>query len=359
MKLSIDLRAGFSRWIDQVAASILTWLGRLSQPRLIKLIEGADDHFAIDAGDLITGVSLTGERLAIADGKLITAAPDRLAAAIAGARVELVLRPDRFLFCPLELPSRAVEFLDGIVRAQIDRLTPWNTTNAAFGWSEARPSASDRIVVTIAATDLQSLAPYLQAIFASDAQSVAVFGALAESDASAAPIKVLERQAHTALALSHLRQALVIIFLACGLSAAIALITDTIVGGRLEQQQNELAQRITSIRTAQRTGAASGSGVAAERMLERRKYEVPPNVLVLETLSEILPDHTYLTELRIEGNKVRLSGVTRDAPSLIGLIEQSRRLTSATFFAPTTRAPGEPGERFHIEAQTQPVSPGT
>ena len=77
-------------------------------------------------------------------------------------------------------------------------------------------------------------------------------------------------------------------------------------------------------------------------------------VIVLEQLSNILPDHTYVTELRIEGDKLRLVGMPRDAPSLIGLIEQTRQFTRATFFAPTTRSPNESGERFHIEARIEP-----
>ena len=90
-------------------------------------------------------------------------------------------------------------------------------------------------------------------------------------------------------------------------------------------------------------------------MLARRKNETPASVIVLEVLSQRLPDHTYVTELRIEGDKLRLTGVTREAPSLIGLLEQSQHFSSATFFAPTTREPSDSGDRFNIETRVKPV----
>jgi len=55
--------------------------------------------------------------------------------------------------------------------------------------------------------------------------------------------------------------------------------------------------------------------------------------------------------LRIEGGKVQIGGSATNAPPLIRLIEQSRHFTQATFYAPTTRAPSDPGERFHIDLQ--------
>ncbi len=126
----------------------------------------------------------------------------------------------------------------------------------------------------------------------------------------------------------------------------------------MEARQDELARRISARRAALVAQRDTGTDPAtlAQRNLERRKHERLPSVVVLETISRILPDHTYVTEFRIEGDVLRISGYTRDAPSLIRLLEQSSQFSRATFFAPTTRAPADPGERFHIEARIEPLA---
>jgi general secretion pathway protein L len=75
---------------------------------------------------------------------------------------------------------------------------------------------------------------------------------------------------------------------------------------------------------------------------------------VLEVLSRALPDAAYLTELRLENSTLRVIGLTRDAPSLIGPLERSGHLTAVHFFAPTTRGPDGSLFKFHIEAQVVP-----
>src|SRR5438045_8074651 len=87
-----------------------------------------------------------------------------------GSRAELVLRPARVLFRPLELPQRAAEFLGGVVRAQIDRLTPWNAADAAFGFGAPQVAGPDRIIVTVAATARALVQPMIDALVGGGAE---------------------------------------------------------------------------------------------------------------------------------------------------------------------------------------------
>src|SRR5262249_48944110 len=133
-----------------------------------------------------------------------------------------------------------------------------------------------------------------------------------------------------------------------------AATADIVAGNDLRRRNDEISQRIAERRGLLRAGneATANSALA---QLERRKNESSASVVVLEALSNALPDNTYVTDLRIEGDKVQVVGFPQDAPSLIRLIERSPLSSRAPFFAPTTRAPSAPGDRFHIEAQIKPV----
>ncbi len=359
MKALSVIADALSRWIDSVAGTVVAWHGWLAPPRVIKLVENEAGEFAVRADQQIADLSSTSEHIRIVEGKIVDAVPAGAAESLPGSRVELVLRSDRFLFAPLELPGRAAEFLDGVVRAQIDRLTPWGAAEAAFGWSRPTEAGTDRFIATIAATPLGRIAPFVQAIADFGVRSISVFTCLPDAGMQAVPIKVLEGGAGAAADIGRIRRALKVMIVAAGMGATVAVGSWAIIGVSLDAQQEELAHRIASARAAAGSSpdAPVGSVAAAHRVLEQLKHEAPSSVIVLDTLSRILPDHTYVTELRIEDNKLRLTGVTKDAPSLIGLIEGSGRFAGATFFAPTTQSPSEPGEHFHIEADIQPLAP--
>jgi general secretion pathway protein L len=347
---------GVSRWIDSVVGIVLAVLDRLVARSAVQLVEQQQGGVFTLQGRGQDG-SPSAEQVQIADGQIVGQVPAGLATALRGSRVELVLQPGRFMFRPLELPKRAAEFLDGIVRAQIDRLTPWSPTEAVFGWTRPAEAGPERIAVTVAATARAMIMPLVQALATTGATSVAVSTVAHDPASGTLAIKVFDESARGALDARRIRRVLVGTLLVAGLVAAAAVGTAAVMAGTLGHRQDELARRIIERRSAMLGGrdGALDAATAAQRALERRKHESPLTVIVVETLSRILPDHTYVTELRIEGDTLRLVGMTRDAPSLIGLLEQSSQFSRATFFAPTTRSPNESGERFHIEARIEPI----
>ena len=354
MSVPRQIAEGFSHWMDTVAATLVALLDRFVARRGVQLIEENPGMFALRSGGRAED---SAQRIEIADGRVVGELAPNVAAALRGSRVELVLQPARFLFRPLDMPGRAAEFLDGVVRSQIDRLTPWTAGEAVFGCTRPVPAGPERIVVTVAATARAMVMPLVQALAGAGAASVALSTLPQDSAPAAVPIKVFDESARGALDVRRVRRVLATVLLAAGLVAGAAVGTAAVFAARYEHAQDELAHQIAARRSAM-LGARDGSvdaATSAQRTLERRKHESPLTVLVLETLSRILPDHTYVTELRIEGDTLRLIGLTRDAPSLIGLLEQSSQFSRATFFAPTTRAANESGERFHIEARIEPM----
>lgn len=356
MKRWIELSQGFSRWIDLVADFVAAQVGRFASPRTLKLVElrnGEFEFHGLEKPDSSSDM----KAIRIVDGQIAGDVPKPLAATLRGSRIELTLTSDRFLFRPLELPGRAAEFLDGIVQAQIDRLTPWTPAEAAFGWSKPHQADPDRIVITVAATARALVAPYVQAIAKLGAQSIAVFTTSIGDPNAVDSIKVMEEKPVGFSDVGRIRHALIIILVTACATAAAALGGSAVARMNLDAQKNELEMRIAKFRAAAVASRKNAAGTfgAAQQTLESRKQSATPNVIILETLSQILPDSTYVTELRIENNKIQLVGVTHDAPSLISLMEQSGSFTDATFFAPTTHSPSDPGQRFHIEAHIQPT----
>ena len=351
LKTSAPRQAGMVQqpegFLDTVAGLIVRLIDRMVSPQTLSLRED-------ERGNLI-GHSAADPRHTIgtADASETSGSTGAMAP-FSGCRVELTVSPDRCLFCPLDLPHRAAEFLSGIVRAQIDRLTPWHASDVAFGFSAPAEIEGERLTVTIAAAPLASIRPLLNNLFAKGARSVSVFVAAPEADRP--PIKIWEQRALAALQAGRIRTLLVAVLATAAIFAFGGLGAAAIGRAYLEADYERLDHEINRLRAAASGHTAFGTDANAQRALVQRKLSAPSTVLTIEALSKLLPDHTHVLELRLDDNKLRLVGQTGDAAALIGLIEQSGQFKRATFFAPTTRSASESGERFHIEATVQPLS---
>jgi general secretion pathway protein L len=320
-----------AHWTDTVATGVIALAGRFFSPRLVRLVEDdKPDSFALEGAGKAVG---DPQRVSFANGQFSGA---DLSGAAKGSRIELVLRPSRFLVRPLELPARANEFIE-----------------AVFGCGTPVTAGSGKIVTTIAATTRANTEPYIKGLAALHPASLSIF--TRAGDETRELIKVFEQQARGLLDRPRLSRLLRLVLAGVTAAAVLSTAGGAVMQNYLDGRQAELTAELTARRVALRLDR-QGADNSPFAVLARRKHETQASVIVIEELSRILPDHTYVTELHIDGNTLQIAGITHDAPLLIRLIEQSPHFTRATFFAPTTRAPSDPGDRFHIEARLEPVN---
>jgi general secretion pathway protein L len=348
MSILSEARALFDEWMATVASAVDSAIGRYARGPHIVLEAQSDGLLTAKLKSTQKGEALSDVSFRISSGQPSPSLPAHWQAAFRGRRVETELAPDQVLFRTLDFPKQAEDFLDGMIRTQIDRLTPWSADAAVFGWSTPLATPQGRIELTLAAASKQEVEPLVQLAATLNAQSLAAFAAFEITGR----IKVFDQPLRSGSSrMMDTPRLLRAVLLSAGAAAAIALLVAAYLGDTFDSEQQELISRISQRRAALRLGP---EGNSAYGLLARRKQTSPSSAVVLEALSQALPDGTYVTELRIDGDKVQVVGMTQDAPSLIRLIEKSPQFARATFFAPTTRAQNAPGEQFHIEARITP-----
>jgi general secretion pathway protein L len=349
-----EIKTLFDEWIAAVARAVNFGMGRYARRRRILLSEDSDNTFTARMISARNDPALPEISFGLSHGQPNPPLPPDWQAAFRGSRVEALMTPGQVLFRSLDFPKQAVDFLDGMIRAQIDRLTPWTADDVVFGWSLPQVNPRERVELTLAATSRQEIQPLVQLVTGLGAASIAAFARLPAVAGAPAKIKIFDQPLRGAAGRApDVPRMLRLALLSAGLAAAASLIAAAYIGSALESEQQQLTRQISERRVALRLNPnADGSALS---LLAKRKQTSPSSVVVLEALSQALPDSTYVTELRIEGDKVQVVGMTQDAPSLIRLMEKSPRFSRATFFAPTTRAQNDPGDRFHIEARITPT----
>jgi general secretion pathway protein L len=348
------------RWLEVLAGLYFacreTWRVRRA---LIVTREG--EHFVVRKAepqrDAIIQANASDRNAVLAMVAVGHKVPARVMRAARNGFVILELSPGEVAVRRLNIPAPAREFLPGIVRNQIERLSPWHIDDVAYGF-EATPHAEDaanldvrvslvsrRVIDAarngVAATGLDVDRIVTRPQESTSARPVMLWSKLAEG--------TREETARTGRRIGIGLAAIVVISVAVSAWAVTSKQSieaeSEVVEGRFKALQRQMAE----LRSPQALASLS-----PQQRIWHAKEGSPAAVLMLEALSRALPDAAYLTEFRLENAMLRMTGVTKDAPSLIAPLEQSGQLADVRFSAPTTRESGGASFRFHIEARVQP-----
>ncbi len=267
-------------------------------------------------------------------------------------RFDLVLRMPaaHALRRSLSLPRAAADNLRQVLTFEMDRQTPFSADQVYFDYLvDGSPSAETIDVELIACPKGEVDA----AVERSRAWGVNIDIVDIAGGASGEParINLLPRAPGGAASSGMARLTAVLAVVALVLAAAAVYLP-------LDRQSRNAA--LMQAEAAKARAAATHAATLRETITElaggaeflaERKRTSPGVVETLDALTRLLPDDTWLQQLRINRDEVRLTGFSAAASSLIGLIERSDRFTEARFRSSVTPDARTKAERFSISAK--------
>ena len=88
----------------------------------------------------------------------------------------------------------------------------------------------------------------------------------------------------------------------------------------------------------------------AARFLNTEREKRPPVLVLLNEITRVIPDDTYLQRLIVNGCEAQLQGLSGSSQQLIELVNQSELLDGALFRGPISIDPRSNRERFNLVA---------
>ncbi len=275
------------------------------------------------------------------------------------ANVWLVLEPEDVLVRTVAMPLAAEEALRDAVGFELDRLTPFSADHACFDFRvTGRDATAQRLAIDLAVTARAPVASRLAELRELGAAVLGV-GVATDLASSGASLNLLAPDERERPATSP---AVVAARALAAVAAALALVALAYPLWQKREAVIDLQPRLEKAKAgadvAERLVKEIEKLAADHNFLVEKKQAQRPAVVLLEDLSRILPDTTWVQQLDIKSNpkfrELQIAGETGSSSQLIEVLEKSGSLANASFKSPLTKGVSPGTERFLVSAEVKP-----
>ena len=270
--------------------------------------------------------------------------------------VVVVLSPAQAVRWQVSLPFGAEDRIADVVGYEMDRLTPFVKEDVYFHHRIASRDADRRVVnidlVVALRKTVDEILARLQE-YGITPSKVTLAGGAGSSYRGLAAVNLLPRDKCAKKASRRT-------FLPTALSALAGLLAVVAISYPLVNQKirvnslgNEISRLGPAAIVAEQTQDEIAAAVRQGGFFADKWMSMPTKIRLLNELTRIVPDDTWLARVQILGTTVRIQGESEGASSLIGLIEASELLSDARFSSPVTKNPRTSNDRFVIEASLE------
>ncbi len=273
-----------------------------------------------------------------------------------GDRVAILLSQEQVLALSFPLPLEAENNLDEVLGYELGRHAPFKIEQVYYDYTvQERRSGERTIWVSVTVVPRKQVEPMLTRVRNWGLiPAVVTVAEQANSSSSACSIgeqNLLprdEREADAGHASLAVKLLLLVALLLTALVAVYPILIQEMRITELQQQVTMVKKEAVSVQSMQ----LEMERVAAESAyVDDRKRQYPETLDVLNTLTRILPDDTWLERFEMRGARIRIQGMSADASSLIELLENASLLQKVSFDSPIVREPRIDRFRFQIVAE--------
>lgn len=337
----------FTWWLRELGALAPARLRRLfpEAPQSATLLVRGDNWRVIPGGDAERALELdsSADDKGLAD-QILQAAPD-----FSLSRLTVLLPQTGVLRRRIELPIMADGDLRSAVELQIDRLSPFKPDAVRFG---VRVTDRDRLEGT-STVDVAIVPRQVVEVIEERLKALALVPAAVDVDGGDGARMGFDLRAPKQNATP--RRAL-LVNLGFVFGAALAWYVAGVAWEAAREREVEGWQaRIAELRPlAQRSATLRQQLEAMTQPIAIARAHKPGLTLeIVDALTKLLPDSARLTEFRLTGDAVELTGVAADAPGLIAKIEESKLFKDVKFRSPVMRRPELNKDRFEISLRLE------
>jgi general secretion pathway protein L len=337
-------------WIDGLAAAFVALESLWRRPRRFLLRANLRPFTLYSLGGSAPQLLFTF------DNQHPDQVPEKVLEQTRGSLIEIAVPAAAIMQRRLDvLPAESLPYLEQVVQHKVEAMFPWRAADILHA-TLIDKRADGQLDVSVRATARSAVVQALAVAEACGAGEILIRGEDEDVEHPGAGIPAAigaEKRSRLARAQLMARYAVF------GLLALVVCMVGwtTFANWSLSSDVSTLDDEISNRRAILRRLSEAGDS-GQSRGLEARKRTSPIVVVVLDQLSALLPENTYLTDLSLETGHVRITGVSANAAELVPLLEGSGHFKNATFYAPTTRLAGGSTDRFSIEATVVPPSPG-
>jgi general secretion pathway protein L len=262
----------------------------------------------------------------------------------AGLVVDMLLEPSALLRHRLELPMQLESNLRQGVAYQLNRLTPFSEAELFYDVIVCeRDTATRKIRVELVAAPRSRVEPLLREMSRLCGRDI---DRLTTVDLGPAANLLGRRTGR--FRPNRNFWLLLVLFCSLGVLAVTPLLAKQVVASKQKEAIRQLQQSVGDL--AREKNALESDGRSLAYVIERRQQSPRVAVLVNE-LSELVPNDIYLTQLALSKGRVRMTGQGANVVGLIDIINnRSIFLKDAKFDSTVSRNPRTGLDQFSIGA---------